>query len=184
MLKLGTKCWISAFNAQSWRGVTVPVWVVAVKIYVAAVEALKKKERQSETQDSSKLMVFWVSSPPLNANVLFCRFFFLNLTLCMTKLRVPVLSFPNFMDISIVRFFCGFSFGSTQFSCLCSKREYWFNDVISLIDVSNSKSTRKFVLLMSKIFLNWSLSWKSFLTIYQISRQINQLGNHMNFFKY
>jgi hypothetical protein len=39
-------------------------------------------------------------------------------------------------------------------------------------------------LLMSKIFLNWSLSWKSFLTIYQISRQINQLGNHMNFFKY
>jgi hypothetical protein len=75
MLKLSTKCWISAFNAQSWRGVTVPVRVGAVKIYVAAVEALKKKERQSETQESSKLMVFWVSTP-LNANVLFCRFFF------------------------------------------------------------------------------------------------------------
>ncbi len=30
--------------------------------------------------------------PPLNANVLFCRFYF-NLILCMTKLRVPVLCF-------------------------------------------------------------------------------------------
>jgi len=54
----------------------------------------------------------------------------------MTKLRILVLAFPNFMDISIVRFFCGFSFGSTQFSFFWSKREYWFNDVISLVDVS------------------------------------------------
>jgi hypothetical protein len=37
--------------------------------------------------------------PPLNANVFFCRLFF-NLTLCMTKLRVPILSFPDFADIS------------------------------------------------------------------------------------
>jgi len=29
-----------------------------VKIYVAAVEALREKERQGETQESSKLMVF------------------------------------------------------------------------------------------------------------------------------
>jgi hypothetical protein len=29
-----------------------------VKIYVAAVEALRKKERQGETEESSKLMVF------------------------------------------------------------------------------------------------------------------------------
>jgi hypothetical protein len=30
----------------------------AVKIYVAALEALRKKERQGETQEPSKLMVF------------------------------------------------------------------------------------------------------------------------------
>jgi hypothetical protein len=69
-------------------------------MFVAAVEPLRAKERQVETQEPSKLMVFSVY-PPLSANVLFCRFF-LNLTRCMTKLRVPVLSFPDFMDISIV----------------------------------------------------------------------------------
>jgi hypothetical protein len=37
---------------------------------------------------------------PLNANVLFCKGFF-NLTLCVTKLRVLVLSFPHFTDNSI-----------------------------------------------------------------------------------
>jgi hypothetical protein len=35
-----------------------------VKIYVETVEALKKKEGQVETQEPSKFMVFWVSSPP------------------------------------------------------------------------------------------------------------------------
>jgi len=39
--------------------------------------------------------------PLLNVNVLFCRFF-KDLTLCMTKLRVLVLSFPDFKDISSV----------------------------------------------------------------------------------
>jgi hypothetical protein len=34
-----------------------------MKMYVAAVEALRKKERQDETQFSTKLMVFWVSFP-------------------------------------------------------------------------------------------------------------------------
>jgi hypothetical protein len=56
-----------------------------VKIYVAAVKALRKKERQDETQFITKMDVLWVS-PPLNANVLFCRFI-LNLTRFMTKLR-------------------------------------------------------------------------------------------------
>jgi len=46
---------------------------VAVKIYVAAVEALMKKERQGETQGI--LMVLWFH-PLLNANALICRFFF------------------------------------------------------------------------------------------------------------
>ncbi len=44
---------------------------------------------------------WWFSEfqPHLNVNVLFGRFFS-NLTLCMTKLRVQVLSFPDFTDIS------------------------------------------------------------------------------------
>jgi len=45
-----------------------------VKIYVAAVEALREKERQGETQET--IIDGFLSSPPplLNANVLFCRF--------------------------------------------------------------------------------------------------------------
>jgi hypothetical protein len=58
MLKLKTPCRISAFNAQGSRGIIVDVQIGAVKIYVAAVEALRKKERQGETQEPSKLMVF------------------------------------------------------------------------------------------------------------------------------
>ncbi len=49
-----------------------------MKIYVAAaVEALRKEERQDETQFTTKIDG-WLSEflPSLNANVLFCRFFF------------------------------------------------------------------------------------------------------------
>jgi len=44
------KCCNSAFNAQGLRLIIVVVQLGAVKIYVAAVEALRKKERQDETQ--------------------------------------------------------------------------------------------------------------------------------------
>jgi len=44
MLKLSTKCRISTFRAQGSRGIIVVVQVGAVKIYVAAVEALRRKE--------------------------------------------------------------------------------------------------------------------------------------------
>ncbi len=54
MLKLSAKCWISAFNVQGSRGIVVAVDIGAVKIYVAAVEALRKKERQGETQETIK----------------------------------------------------------------------------------------------------------------------------------
>jgi hypothetical protein len=81
------------------RLIIVVVQLGAVKIYVAAVEALRKEERQDETQFTTEIDG-WVSEclPLLNANVLFCRFFFwlLNLTLCMTKLRVLVLCFSYF----------------------------------------------------------------------------------------
>jgi hypothetical protein len=51
MLKLSTKRWISAFNVQGLRGIIEAVQVGAVKIYVAAVEALRKIERRGETQE-------------------------------------------------------------------------------------------------------------------------------------
>jgi hypothetical protein len=48
------KCWNPAFSAQSSRIIIVAVQVGAVKIYVAAVEALRKKERGDETQFTTK----------------------------------------------------------------------------------------------------------------------------------
>ncbi len=60
-----------------------------------------KKKKDGETQETIKMIPeFPEFHSPLNANVLFGRFFF-NLTLCVTKLRVLVLSFPHFADISI-----------------------------------------------------------------------------------
>jgi hypothetical protein len=49
------KCWNSAFNAQGSRIIIIIVHVRAVKIYVAAVEALMKKERGDETQFTTKI---------------------------------------------------------------------------------------------------------------------------------
>ncbi len=45
----------SAFNAQGSRVIIVVLQVGAVKIYVAAVEALRKKERGDETQFTTKI---------------------------------------------------------------------------------------------------------------------------------
>ncbi len=55
MLQLGMKCCYSAFNAQGSRLIIVVVQLGAVKIYVAAVEALRKKERHAETQFPTKI---------------------------------------------------------------------------------------------------------------------------------
>jgi hypothetical protein len=49
------KCRYSAFNAQGSRVIIVVVQVGAVKIYVAAVEAFRKKEREDETQFTTKI---------------------------------------------------------------------------------------------------------------------------------
>jgi hypothetical protein len=57
------KCYNSAFTAQVSRLITVVVQVGAVKIYVAAVEALRKKERQMKLSLPPKLLekLVWVS---------------------------------------------------------------------------------------------------------------------------
>ncbi len=99
MLKLTTKCWIPAFSAHGSRGIIVAVQVGAVKIYVAAaVEALRKKRKTGVKL--RKIDGFLSFNPSWMLMYLFAGFFF-NLTLCMTKLRVLVLSFPDFTDISI-----------------------------------------------------------------------------------
>jgi hypothetical protein len=43
---------------KGWKLIIVVVQVRAVKIYVASVEALTEKERQDETQFTTRLMVF------------------------------------------------------------------------------------------------------------------------------
>jgi hypothetical protein len=48
------KCWNSAFNAQGLES-TCTGKSSEVKIYVAPVEALEKKERQDETQFTAKI---------------------------------------------------------------------------------------------------------------------------------
>ncbi len=45
LLNLSMKCWNSAFDAQGSRIIIIVVHIRAVKIYVAAVEALRKMER-------------------------------------------------------------------------------------------------------------------------------------------
>jgi hypothetical protein len=45
-----------------------------VKIYVAAVEAIGKKERHDETQFATTVDGFLSFIPTLNADVLFCSF--------------------------------------------------------------------------------------------------------------
>jgi hypothetical protein len=61
------------------RLIIVVVQSGAVKIYVAAVEALRQKERQDETQFTTKIDDFLSFILPSNSNVLFSEFFF-NLT--------------------------------------------------------------------------------------------------------
>jgi hypothetical protein len=90
--------------------IIVVVQVGAVKIYVAAVEALRKKERGGQNRmklwftREKKMVLFCVSPgssspfPPLNANVLLQVV--LNLTRFWTKLRVVELCFTDFTENS------------------------------------------------------------------------------------
>ncbi len=55
LLNLGMKCWNSAFNAQGSRVIIIIVQVGAAKIYVAAVQELRKKETEDETQFTTKI---------------------------------------------------------------------------------------------------------------------------------
>jgi len=67
------KCRNSSFIAQGSRIIIVVVHVGAVKIYVVAVEELRKKERGHETQFATKLVekLVWVQV------ISFCKISFL-----------------------------------------------------------------------------------------------------------
>jgi hypothetical protein len=69
------KCWNSAFNAQGSRLIIVLVQVGAVKIYVAAVEARRKKERQDETRFTTKIDGFLSFTPLWMQRYFFAGFF-------------------------------------------------------------------------------------------------------------
>jgi hypothetical protein len=71
------KCRNSTFNAQGPRGIIVSVHVGAVKIYVTAVKALRKKERQGETQKIILMNDFlsFTTPAPLMLMYFFARFF-------------------------------------------------------------------------------------------------------------
>ncbi len=68
------KCWNSAFNPQGSRLIIVVVQFGAVKIYVAAVEALWRKERQDETQFITKVDGFLSFIPHWMRTYVFARF--------------------------------------------------------------------------------------------------------------
>ncbi len=67
-----------------------------MKIYVAAMEALMKKERQDETQFTTKIDGFLEFYPSWKLMCFCLQVFFLNLTLYMTKLKVLVLCLSHF----------------------------------------------------------------------------------------
>ncbi len=75
MLQLNMKCRYSAFNAQGSRLIIVIVQLGAVKIYVAAVEALRRKKRQDETQFTTKIDGFLSFIPPWMLLYFFAGFF-------------------------------------------------------------------------------------------------------------
>jgi hypothetical protein len=83
MLQLGKKSWNLAFNAPGSRLIKVIIQVKAVKIYVAAVEALRQKERQAETQSTTKIDGFLSFSalPPWMLMYFFAGF--LGISLCV-----------------------------------------------------------------------------------------------------
>jgi hypothetical protein len=71
-----------------------------VTIYVAAVEALRKKERQDETQFTAKFDGFLSFILRSMLIYFFAGSFLISPCVCMTKLRVLVLCFSYFTDNS------------------------------------------------------------------------------------
>jgi len=136
--------------------------------------AQEKKKDRVKLRKPSKIWWFPEFHPPLNVNVVFCKFFF-NLTLCITKLRVLVLSFQNWwfpefhppLNANVV--FCNFFFKISP--CVWPNSGYWcflfLTLQISLIREKNNNNNR-FICkipqtrtLGPNIGWNWGLNEKS-----------------------
>jgi cell shape-determining protein MreD len=69
------KCWNPLFNAQGSKLILVVIVRVGeVEIYVAAMEALRQKERQDETQFTTKIDGFLNFKPNWMLMYLFAAF--------------------------------------------------------------------------------------------------------------
>jgi hypothetical protein len=100
------KCWNSAFNAQGSKVIIVVVQVGAVKIYVAAVQGLRKKETQDETQFTTKLVekLLWV---PI---ISFCKIFIPSYVFDALLCRNWPFSPPNHLTIWITLLYIELNF--------------------------------------------------------------------------
>jgi len=71
LLNLGMKCCVSAFNAQGSRVIIIVVQVGAVKIYVTAAQALRRKKQRMKLSLPPKLVEKLVWVPVIS----FCKIF-------------------------------------------------------------------------------------------------------------
>jgi hypothetical protein len=102
MLQVSVNCWSSGVNARGSRLIIVVVELGAVKIYVTDVQALRKKERQDETQFITKIDGFLCFIPRWMLTYLFAGFLKISpcvwpnsglvLVLCFRTLRATLLS--------------------------------------------------------------------------------------------
>ncbi len=93
------KTWHVSSEWQVLRFMTCRWNNVRVKIYVAAMEAPRKKGKTGWNLVCHQNWWFWWVWSPIECQCTFFGRFLLNLTLCMmTKLRVLVLYFSYFMD--------------------------------------------------------------------------------------
>jgi hypothetical protein len=89
LVNLSTKCWYSAFNATRFETNYRCCTVRSSENIRRSSGGAQEKERQDETQFTTKIDGFLSFIP----RWMFSAFFFANLTLCMIKLRVLVLFF-------------------------------------------------------------------------------------------
>jgi hypothetical protein len=91
------KCWNSAFNAQGSRITIVIVHVTAVKIYVAAVQALRRKKNGTKLSLPPKLVEKLVWVPVISFCKLFIPSYAFDALLCCNLLFLP----PSRQTLSI-----------------------------------------------------------------------------------
>jgi hypothetical protein len=105
------KCWNSVWNTQGLRLIIVIVHLGAAKIHVAAVEALRKKERQDETQFPTKIDGFLSFIPRWMLMYFFAGFFLISTCVwpnsgfwCCVFLPLQIILLSDYVYCSSFRF--------------------------------------------------------------------------------